>query len=108
MNVPQDNCNIFVNNIQSLNAVVEKYISSIDQQVDRIESEKLKAVGLRNKVASLEDERKRRQKEQARIFAEKQEELERLMMEEQSLNKVKSEQEVLIAKLSDSSTGAAF
>jgi intraflagellar transport protein 20 len=87
---------------------VDKYISSIDQQVERIESEKLKAVGLRNKVASLEDERKRRQKEQARIFEEKQEELERLMMEEQSLNKVKSEQEVLIAKLSDSSTGAAF
>lgn len=29
----QDNCNVFVNNIQQLNAVVEKYISSIDLQV---------------------------------------------------------------------------
>ena len=28
----QDNCNIFVNNIAQLNTVVEKYISSIDQQ----------------------------------------------------------------------------
>lgn len=29
-------------------------------------------------------------------------------MEEQSLNKVKQEQELLIAKLSDSSSGAAY
>jgi intraflagellar transport protein 20 len=32
----------------------------------------------------------------------------RLQMEEQSLNKVKQEQELLIAKLSDSSSGAAY
>jgi hypothetical protein len=32
----------------------------------------------------------------------------RLQMEEQSLLKVKQEQELLIAKLSDSSSGAAF
>ncbi len=150
----QDNCNIFVNNIQQLNAVVEKYISSIDtqvaarkghargsrlafihhqrdypfMQVERIEREKLRAVGLRNRVAALEEvrrstlssnvnvsplvmpaqERRRKQKDQERLLAERQEELERLQMEELSLSKVMQEQQQLIAKLSDSSSGAAF
>uniref|UniRef100_A0A7R9VMR7 Intraflagellar transport particle protein 20 n=1 Tax=Chlamydomonas euryale TaxID=1486919 RepID=A0A7R9VMR7_9CHLO len=104
----QDNCNVFVNNIQKLNTVVEQYILSINTHVERIEAEKLKAVGLRNRVAALEEERKRRQADQERLVAEKQEELERLMCEEQSLLKVKQEQELLITKLSDSSAGAAY
>uniref|UniRef100_A0A7S0WRJ2 Intraflagellar transport protein 20 homolog n=1 Tax=Chlamydomonas leiostraca TaxID=1034604 RepID=A0A7S0WRJ2_9CHLO len=104
----QDNTNVFVNNIQSLSSLVDKYISQIDQQVDKIEAEKLRAVGLRNRVATLEEERRRKQKEQERLLTEKQEELERLLMEEQSLLKVKQEQELLISKLSDSSSGLAF
>mmetsp|Transcript_21710 Transcript_21710/g.47570 ORF Transcript_21710/g.47570 Transcript_21710/m.47570 type:complete len:137 (-) Transcript_21710:23-433(-) len=104
----QDNCNVFVNNIQKLNSVVEHYISSLNQQVERIEAEKLKAVGLRNKVAALEEERRRRDKDQERLLAEKQEELERLLCEEQSLMRVQQEQELLIAKLTDTSAGAAY
>lgn len=104
----QDNTNVFINNIQNLQGLVDKYVSAIDQQVDRLEAEKLKAIGLRNKVAALSEERKRKQKEQDRMLAEKQEELERLQMEEQSLIKVKTEQELMIQKLSDSSTGAAY
>jgi len=104
----QDNTNIFITNVQQLTALVEKYLSQIDQQVERIEAEKLRAVGLRNRVAALEEERRRKRKEQERLIGEKQEELERLMTEEQSLIKVKQEQELLISKLSDSSSGAAF
>ncbi|KAF5830736.1 intraflagellar transport protein 20 [Dunaliella salina] len=103
-----DNTNIFITNVQQLTALVEKYLSQIDQQVERIEAEKLRAVGLRNRVAALEEERRRKHKEQERLIGEKQEELERLMTEEQSLMKVKQEQELLISKLSDSSSGAAF
>ncbi|GIL72187.1 hypothetical protein Vretifemale_2563 [Volvox reticuliferus] len=104
----QDNTNVFVNNIQNLQNLVEKYVSAIDQQVERLEAEKLKAIGLRNKVAALSEERKRKQKEQERLLAEKMEELERLQMEEQSLIKVKGDQEILIQKLTDSSSGAAY
>lgn len=102
-----DNTHIFINNIQNLQGQVEKYVGAIDTQVEKLEQEKLKAVGLRNKVAALSEERKRKQKEQERMLAEKQEELERLQMEEQSLQKVKGEQELLVQKLSDSS-GAAY
>mmetsp|Transcript_8222 Transcript_8222/g.14095 ORF Transcript_8222/g.14095 Transcript_8222/m.14095 type:complete len:135 (+) Transcript_8222:1388-1792(+) len=104
----QDNAHVFITNIGSLTGLVDKYISQIDQQVERIETEKLRAVGLRNRVATLEEERRRKQKEQERFLSEKQEELERLLTEEQSLLRVKQEQELLIAKLSDSSSGAAF
>eukprot|EP00967_Tisochrysis_lutea_P073263 scaffold98009_cov15-Tisochrysis_lutea.AAC.2 len=61
-------------------------------QVERIEAEKLRAVGLRNRVAALEEaplnrklltkrgfalqERRRKRKEQERLIGEKQEELE--------------------------------
>jgi intraflagellar transport protein 20 len=62
----QENCNVFVTNIQSLTGLVDKYISQIDQQVEKIEAEKLRAVGLRNRVATLEEERRRKQKEQER------------------------------------------
>ncbi|GIL45489.1 hypothetical protein Vafri_2714 [Volvox africanus] len=104
----QDNTNVFINNIQNLQSLVEKYVSAIDQQVEKLEAEKLKAIGLRNKVAALSEERKRKQKEQERLLAEKMEELERLQMEEQSLIKVKGDQEILIQKLTDSSSGAAY
>lgn len=104
----QDNCNIFVNNIQQLNSVVENYTTTIDAQVEKIEAEKLRAVGLRNRVAALEEERRQKQKNAERMLAEKQEELERLQMEEQSLLKVKQDQDSLISKLSESSSGAAF
>ncbi|PNW86521.1 hypothetical protein CHLRE_02g089950v5 [Chlamydomonas reinhardtii] len=104
----QDNTNVFINNIQNMQGLVDKYVSAIDQQVERLEAEKLKAIGLRNRVAALSEERKRKQKEQERMLAEKQEELERLQMEEQSLIKVKGEQELMIQKLSDSSSGAAY
>ncbi|EFJ49364.1 intraflagellar transport protein IFT20 [Volvox carteri f. nagariensis] len=104
----QDNTNVFISNINNLQSLVEKYVSAIDQQVERLEAEKLKAIGLRNKVAALSEERKRKQKEQERMLGEKREELERLQMEEQSLIKVMGEQEILIQKLTDSSSGAAY
>lgn len=104
----QDNCGVFVDNIVGMTGLVDKYVKDIDLQVEKIEAEKLRAVGLRNKVAAQAEERKRKDKEQQRLLTEKQEELERLQMEEQSLIKVKQEQELLIAKLSDSSSTAQF
>ncbi len=48
---------MFVGNIQSLTSLVEKHMSQLDGQVNRIEAEKLRAVGLRNRVATLEEVR---------------------------------------------------
>ncbi len=82
----QDNTNLFISNIQTLQSLVEKYVGSIDQQVrrqrsglllhkrgtrgqasdpaapgrpsaqvEKLEAEKLKAIGLRNKVAAISE-----------------------------------------------------
>eukprot|EP00879_Flechtneria_rotunda_P032658 GHRR01035911.1.p2 GENE.GHRR01035911.1~~GHRR01035911.1.p2 ORF type:complete len:109 (+),score=34.07 GHRR01035911.1:495-821(+) len=51
----QDNCQKFTSNMQQLQDCISKYLSAIDQQVDRIEKEKLKAVGLRNRVAAMHE-----------------------------------------------------
>eukprot|EP00873_Tetraselmis_striata_P022680 jgi/Tetstr1/442944/TSEL_031006.t1 len=89
----------FVSKISELSEVVKKYMELIDQQ-DR--DEKLRAVGMRNKVATMEEERKRKEKDLKAMTAEKQEELERLNVEYESLVKAKTEQELLIGKLSSS------
>ena len=72
-------------------------------QAARTEAEKLRAVGKRNQVAAEAEMRKRKKAETAALFAEKQGEIHRLQAEYESLLKVKAEQELLIAKLSDSS-----
>mmetsp|Transcript_28033 Transcript_28033/g.70413 ORF Transcript_28033/g.70413 Transcript_28033/m.70413 type:complete len:134 (-) Transcript_28033:56-457(-) len=92
----------FVSKISELSEVVKKYMELIDQQAERIEMEKLRAVGMRNKVATMEEERKRKEKDLKAMTAEKQEELERLNVEYESLVKAKTEQELLIGKLSSS------
>lgn len=56
----------------------------------------------------LLQERRAKEKELGALLAEKQEELARLGVEEQSLAKMKQEQDLLIAKLSDASAGAPF
>eukprot|EP00878_Enallax_costatus_P015576 GHUV01016316.1.p1 GENE.GHUV01016316.1~~GHUV01016316.1.p1 ORF type:complete len:132 (+),score=56.03 GHUV01016316.1:935-1330(+) len=104
----QENCGKFVSNMQQLQVSVSKYVAAIDQQVDRIETEKLKAVGLRNRVAAMNEERRQKQQELQQLLKEKLQELDRLLVEEQSLQKVRADQESTIAKLTDASTGGAF
>ncbi|KAF6264980.1 intraflagellar transport particle protein 20 [Scenedesmus sp. NREL 46B-D3] len=104
----QDNCAKFVSNMQQLHDSVAKYVAAIDQQVERIEYEKLKAVGLRNRVAAMQEERRHKQQELQQQLNEKQEELDRLLIEEQSLQKVRTTQESTTAKLLDASSTGMF
>lgn len=48
---------MFVNSVQQLQDTVGKYVAAVDHQVERIEAEKLRAVGLRNRVAALHEVR---------------------------------------------------
>mmetsp|Transcript_36264 Transcript_36264/g.102492 ORF Transcript_36264/g.102492 Transcript_36264/m.102492 type:complete len:138 (-) Transcript_36264:237-650(-) len=100
----QEQAENFVSKIAELNDVVKNYVHLIDQQAERIEKEKLRAVGMRNKVATMEEERKRKEKDLKNVIAERQEELESLTIEYESLVKAKNEQELLISKLSSSSS----
>jgi intraflagellar transport protein 20 len=98
---PQENCTLFVDDVQQLQATVGQYLAAVDQQVARIERDKLWAVGLRNRVAALHEERRRRRQELVQLLQEKQEELDRLAAEEESLQRARQEQELMINKLSN-------
>lgn len=100
----QGNSSKFISNMQQLQDSVAKYVAAIDQQVERVEVENLRAVGLRNKMAAMHEERRQKQQEMQQVIKERQQELNRLLVEEQSLMRVRAEQESLLSKLADASS----
>ncbi len=67
----------------------------------RIEDEKLRAVGIRNRIENEEENRKRKQQELEIQINEKKVELERLHSQSESLLKVETEQRLFIEKFSN-------
>ncbi|CAD7700298.1 unnamed protein product [Ostreobium quekettii] len=101
----QTHCENFVDRVDRLQELSSRYLAAVEQRAERIEAEKLAAIGLRNQAAAAEEEGRRRELELRGLLAERQEELERLQVKEQSLLKLRQEQELMVAKLSDSSVG---
>jgi hypothetical protein len=62
---PQENCAGFVGAVDQLQATVGAYVAAVEHQAGRIEAEKLRAVGLRNRVAALHEVRGRRARTRA-------------------------------------------
>ena len=87
--------------ISSLSGAVTVISDSLKGQADRVEGEKLRAIGQRNQAAAAAELRRRLYAEAQQALAERQVELERLKTEHDALKRVKQEQEALIAKLSD-------
>eukprot|EP00891_Asterochloris_glomerata_P007531 jgi/Astpho2/7531/e_gw1.00114.262.1_t len=100
----QNDCSMFIGKMAELNSLVQTYLEVLDKQAARIEAQKLKAIGARNAAATLEEGRKQREREQQGALRDKQQLLERLLVEEQSLVRARQEQDVLIAQLTDSSS----
>lgn len=98
----QQNCVTLTSKVEQLNGLVQTYLKILDKQADKIEIEKLKAICVRNAVATLEEDRKRRAKDVLTQLDDKQQQLERLNIQEASLLRARQDQEALIAKLTDS------
>jgi len=81
-------------------------MSIIKAQAENIEREKLKAIGVRNKVKAEVDIRKRKLREFQQLISEKQNELERHSVEYDSLLKVEHDQKKLIERLSNNEPDA--
>jgi intraflagellar transport protein 20 len=71
----------------------------LTSQSDKIEVEKLRAIGQRNRKDTETETRKRRQQELQFTISQKQSELQRLHDQYESLLKVEQEQKVLTEKL---------
>ena len=74
-------------------------VSILNGQSDRIEHEKLKAIGARNRLESELETRKRKTAELQFLLSQKQNELQRLADQYESLVKVEQEQRAIIEKL---------
>ncbi|KAL4110401.1 hypothetical protein PRIC1_002092 [Phytophthora ramorum] len=93
--------NQFATKLEEFHEIVKGVLEVMEGQAKRIEREKLKAIGQRNRVDS-EVENRNRQKQMLELqIKEKKTELERYNLQFQSLTKIADEQQVLMDKLSN-------
>lgn len=90
----------FITKVISLDENMSSLTECLDEFAIKIEKEKLRALGERNKWESEAENRKRKMMELNNYLNEKKAELERYTVELESLTKVEAEQKVLINKLS--------
>ena len=83
------------------NEMVTTLNEVLEQQAQKIEDSKLKAIGARNKIEGEEDNRRKKEQELKTLINEKKMMLERLTYQYESLQKVENEQKMTIEKLSN-------
>lgn len=95
----RDDCVAFDSSVDEFKDMAKTYVERLEQAARCIESEKLRAIGLRNRVAALREERETTRVELERIKTDKQKQLDSLIEEEKSLKLVVDEQEAQISRL---------
>merc|ERR1712227_162705 len=95
----QEECKEFLSKTKQFNSIVADFITVMESKSRVIESEKLKAIGLGNRVEHEKEVRKRKQVELQAMINEKKAEMERLNTQLDSLGRVEAEQKALIEKL---------
>ncbi|GAB9476597.1 hypothetical protein Gpo141_00013660 [Globisporangium polare] len=93
--------NQFATKLEEFHEIIKGVLEVLEGQAKRIEREKLKAIGQRNRVDSEIENRNRQKQMLESLIKEKQTELERYHLQYQSLTKIADEQQVLIDKLSN-------
>jgi len=94
-----EECGHFVEKISTFTKTTQSLVDVLKAQSEKIEREKLLAIGQWNRIQSETELRKRRQQELQYLIAQKQAELQRLSDHHQSLVKVEAEQKAQIEKL---------
>eukprot|EP00741_Cyanophora_paradoxa_P003455 tig00000704_g3356.t1 len=97
----QDECKAFVDKTSLFHEKVQSLLTSVEEFSQKIEKEKLKAIGLRNRVEGEAEARKRKRAEMQSQINEKTSELDRYIAEYESLVKVEQEQRILIERLNN-------
>lgn len=97
-------CNGFAEKIQAFTGTVDMLVEVLDGEALKIEEEKLRAIGQRNRAEMEAEARRRKQLSMEAAIKEKTQELERLTFQLNSLEKVEREQQALIEKLSNNET----
>ncbi|CAE7940398.1 MP3 [Symbiodinium necroappetens] len=93
-------CHGFADKIQAFSGTVDMLVEVLDGEAQKIEEEKLRAIGQRNRAEMEAEARRRKQLSMQAAIQEKTAELERLVFQLNSLERVEREQFALIEKLS--------
>ncbi|EGR28705.1 intraflagellar transport protein, putative [Ichthyophthirius multifiliis] len=91
----------FIKKVLSLDETITQITETLENYAKKIEQQKLRAIGERNKVETESENRKKKIMELNNLLNEKKAELERYSTEFESIQKVESEQKHLIEKLSN-------
>ena len=97
----QEECREFLSKTKQFNEIVADFITVMEGKSKVIEAEKLKAIGIGNRVDSEREVRKRKQLELQAMINEKKADLERLSAQHDSLTSVELQQKALIEKLTN-------
>lgn len=95
----QEECKEFLSKTKQFNSIVADFITVMEGKSKVIEAEKLRAIGLANRVEHEKEVRKRKEVEMQAMINEKKAELDRLNTQLESLGRVEAEQKALIEKL---------
>ncbi|CAG9835989.1 unnamed protein product [Diabrotica balteata] len=95
----KDECQIYTEKIDEFQRISTKYINLVQQLGDTIEKEKMKAIGARNILQSMEKQKENNQEQLQALISEKTMELERLKIQFNSLQKAEMEQHEIINQL---------
>ncbi|KAJ3145676.1 Intraflagellar transport protein 20 [Geranomyces variabilis] len=96
----KEECQEFTTRTGTFNDIIQMFMNLMDEKASQIEREKLQAIGLRNRAEREVDGRKRKHAQMQALIKERQAELDRLIMQADSLQKVQQEQASLIDSMS--------
>eukprot|EP00753_Platysulcus_tardus_P002567 PLAT11676.1.p2 GENE.PLAT11676.1~~PLAT11676.1.p2 ORF type:complete len:131 (+),score=80.25 PLAT11676.1:106-498(+) len=94
-------CKSFVKKLSDFHRVVTGITEAMDSSAKKIEDAKLKAIGLRNKVESEVEQRRRKQADLQRLLVERMHELDRITKEHDALVRMEAEQRARLEKLTN-------
>lgn len=93
-----EECVKFVEKIGLFTSSINSLVEVLTSQSNKIEKEKMLAIGQRNRIESETETRKRKQLEMQYLIAQKKQELQRLSTHYESLEKIENNQKLKIEK----------
>lgn len=96
-------CSGFLEKIGTFSDKVNALVEILESHATRIDAQKLKAIGLRMAAENEADQRQRQERALRAVINEKKAELDRYVAQFQSLERIESEQKVLLEKLTSGS-----
>ncbi|KAJ3211056.1 Intraflagellar transport protein 20 [Clydaea vesicula] len=97
--VLKDDCHLFTEKIGEFSEIVSQFTDILTQKSNQIEKEKLATIGKRIKVETEVESRKSKKLQLKNLLKEAQNELDRLVAQNESLLKVHQEQQLLLESL---------